>query len=290
MTIDITGQLQIDVEDASLRRTERRLEDALSDIQVGGSGVSGSLDRDVNGGGGVNTATSIQAEQLEQLEEINDTLERMALSGGGGGGGGLLPTSAVTAGTSGGSILSLLTAGTVAAGIGGPAAVLAGLREDPNPNATRTRVRTPVGPGTVTTPGEITVDAPSWLEDPMLQTPSWLNGPIGVEVPQILQNLPSIDISVPPALQGLLGGGGGGGATQSTLPSNVPPASAYVNNRGNEQFRQRGAIDINLQVEHELRNASREFERAIEDAVRDSTALQRAAQQALRDSFDGFGR
>ena len=357
--INLTGQLEVDVKEASIPSTRRKIERGLSDIEIGGSGISGQLSQDVNGATGESGvgATSIQAEQLSVLEDINDNIEKMAVSGGGGGGGesasdtvlDLALAKRVASGGATGGILSKLSGlgattigglsfigGTAATALGSVASFgrgfsqspfqgvsqmgsnlgegLLGLPEEsdgPIPNFGIFRFAEEVGRATQTSVtgldqmrrGEfdreqfLTENAPGWLRelkgwkqrDPAwiqnlsLQTPSWLNGPIGIDAPEFLRDPPNVGFDIPPGLRELLGLGSGGSAGNQ----GIPPASAYVNDDGNEQFRPSNQrFNIDLRIEHRLRNATQEFERAIEDAVSSSSALERVVQREMRKEFD----
>lgn len=232
-----SAQLEFDVQDASLRQTRKRVEAELADIQVGGgSGVSATLSRDVQAAtdGSSGLSSSIAAAQLEQLEEINDNLEKMAVSGGGGGGGpastaldlallkrvggaggaaaggGVLSGAGkVAAGAVGG--VSALGAGTIAAGVGVPAAALYGILREDSANydvGAQLERNRENGQGVITPDqggteqlnqrlNSIEVDAPAFLEDPTLQVPPFLEDPT-LDVPGYLQDL---SLDVPSALR-----------------------------------------------------------------------------------------
>jgi hypothetical protein len=320
----LSAQLKLDVEEASIPSTRKKIERGLSDIEIGGSSISGQLSQDVQAGasGGSALGTSIQAEQLSVLENINDTLEKMAVSAsrGGNGGGGVTDsaldialTQQVLKGKGGSGALSktlgavgsasLLTSSVTAAGVGLPALALYGILSDDTADVNIPTTQSDRQDGTpnttVTTPNrdaadqldqrlsDIQVDAPEWLRDPELHTPSWLNGPIGVDVPSVLEDL---RVSLPPALQDLLDSGGDSYRNPSRINPNQPREGGDValQTRADNQTsnRSRDRFDINLNVEHELRNASREFERAIEESVRRSSALERLVQEELRKVFE----
>jgi len=318
-----SAQLEFDVQDASLRQTRKRVEAELSGIDVGGgSGISATLSRDVQAAtdGSSGLSSSIAAAQLEQLEEINDNLEKMAVSGGGGGGGpastaldlALLKRVGSAGGAAaGGGILSkvggtlgalgsisTLGAGVTAAGVGIPAAALYGiLREDSanydagaqlEQNRERGRgVITPDQGGTEQLNRQlnrIQVDVPPALQDPALQVPAFLEDPT-LNVPGFLQDL---TLDVPSALR-----------DPPQIGFDVPPALQDLLGGGNTpavterigpgQTRGSGALDVslddlNFNVDINLQEIQRDIQRAIEDEFR-AASIQRDIQELIQDQL-----
>ncbi|WP_049986825.1 hypothetical protein [Halobellus rufus] len=240
--VSLTGQLKIDVEEATLPSARKKIEDGLADIEVGaGGGLSGQLSRDVQAGtsaaGGL-ADDSVQIAQLEQLEDINDRLEKLAVSGGGGGGGG---------GGASDTVLDLAIAKRVA-GTAGGAGILGGLASTVSSGAaTVARRGAPsalfteqfgvrqigqdgegIGPGASALADfsedlgrdlgfpdygdqEFRITAPSWLDGPIdVDAPEWLDG-IAVDAPEWLQStqldapewLQDVDVSAPQWLEDL---------------------------------------------------------------------------------------
>lgn len=320
-----SAQLEFDVQDASLRQTRKRVEAELADIQVGGGdNVSATLSRDVQAatGGGGTAGNSIATAQLDLLESIDDTLDKMAVSGGGGGGGpastaldlALLKRVGSSGGAAaGGSILgklgglasgvgigsiSALGAGTAAAGVGIPAAALYGiLREDSanydagaqlEQNRERGRgVITPDQGGTEQLNRQlnrIQVDVPPALQDPALQVPAFLEDPT-LDVPGFLQDL---TLDVPSALR-----------DPPQIGFDVPPALQNLLGGGNTpavterigpgQTRGSGALDVPLDgldfnVDINLQEIQRDIQRAIEDEFR-AASIQRDIQELIQDQL-----
>lgn len=319
-----SAQLEFDVQDASLRQTRKRVEAELADIQVGGGGnVSATLSRDVQAatGEGGTAGNSIATAQLDLLESIDDTLERMAVSGGGGGGGGPASTALDLAllkrvGSAGGAAagggilskvggtlgalgsISTLGAGVTAAGVGIPAAALYGiLREDSanydagaqlEQNRERGRgVITPDQGGTEQLNRQlnrIQVDVPAFLEDPTLEVPPALQDPT-LDVPEYLQDL---TLDVPSALR-----------DPPQIGFDVPPAlqdllgggdtPAVTERIGPGQTRGSGAVDVPLDdldfnVDVNLQEIQRDVQRAIEDEFR-AASIQRDIQELIQEQL-----
>ena len=246
MSINLTGQLEVDVEEASLPRARKQIEQGLADIQIGGggggTGISGQLSRDVSAAQDGNSfGDAVQVEQLSVLEDIKDAVERGALSaaggggGGGGAGGGLLDLAILRrlGGRGGGGVLSAagsalggasaLGAGAVGAGIGIPAIALGGILSDDSANydaGQQLEENRQDGAGVVTPDqagteqlnqrlNNLQASVPEALKNPTLEVPAFLRD-LELQVPAALQDL---SIGIPQTLQ-----------DPPQIGFNVPPA------------------------------------------------------------------
>jgi hypothetical protein len=141
------------------------------------------------------------------------------------------------------------------------------------------------------------LSAPSWLQDPMLQVPEFLRdlsvsvpsflNDLSVTVPSVLRDLPQISFDVPPWLRGLFGNESGGNGINPNRPRQGGDAALqnYVDSQTTN--RTSGGLNLGpLRIEHDFRNATREVERAVEDAVSNSGALEREVERILSRKFE----
>lgn len=245
MALNLTGQLEIDVDEASLPRARKQIEQGLADIEIGtsGSGVSGQLSRDVSAADDSGIDDAVQLEQLSVLEEIRDAVEKRALSTGGGGGGG--------APGAGGSLLGIGLLSRLRGGGGGrlvsagrgAASRAAGLARRVGPRALRRGapsvlfsdqfgVRGIGQDGEGIGPGASRLSSAAEDLGRDLGLPDLGDREIDLSVPSFLQDLSlgvpdfleDVDLSVPPFLQDLSVGVPDVLADPPQIGFDVPPA------------------------------------------------------------------